>query len=86
MYTKKSIKYTTKLKKLTNYQERKTVIKQKMDCLTTAITNTTSSIREGVIYVARQLGYRTPEEIRQIEHDRGMMEYCQQLSEYGRRG
>lgn len=55
-----------------------------MDCLTTAITNTTSSIRESVIYVARQLGYRTPEEIRQIEHDRGMMLYCQQLSEYGR--
>jgi hypothetical protein len=53
-----------------------------MDCLTTAITNTTLIVSEGVIYVARQLGWRSAAELKE-ERDRiGMYMYCYELSTY----
>jgi|688.fasta_scaffold2098846_1 hypothetical protein len=51
-----------------------------MDCLTNAITNTTLIVSEGVIYVARQLGWRSAAELKE-ERDRiGMYMYCYEVS------
>lgn len=57
-----------------------------MNCLATAITNITSSVSDGVIYVARQLGWRSAAELKEEKDLRDRYQYCYEISSYRSRG